>query len=280
MLAPVAGALLHAAFVVKVGGDFMHGRLLLPALFALALPAAVLPFRRDDSKVTVPLAVVATWAVIAAVGLRPDYFGSDVIPPDNGGVADEHGFYVTFTGEEHPVTLEQHAGGGFMAAAVAVEGHLEQGLSYVNPSSFTLYAPGALVPRPEPGYRIVTTYPTIGVFGYHLGPEVAVVDALGLADPLAARTALPPDRPGRIGHEKSLHPAWVVARFADNAPVDDPEVAAAAEALECGQVAQLERAVSAPLDWKRFVNNVVASAELTALRLPGLPSEAARQQCS
>lgn len=279
ILAPVAGALAHAAFVVKVGGDFMHGRLLLPALFALALPAAVLPFRRDDSRVTVPFAVVATWAVVAALGLRPDYFGSDVIPPDNGGIADEHGFYVTFTGEEHPVTLEQHAGGGFMAAATAVEDHLENGLSYVNPSPLTMYAPGGLVPRPEPGYEIVTTYPTIGVFGYSLGPQVAVVDALGLADPLAARTALPPDRSGRIGHEKSLHPAWVVARFAGNAPADDPEVAAASAALECGAVARLERAVSSPLDWRLFVNNVVASAELTALRLPGLPSEVAREQC-
>lgn len=39
--APVVGGLLHATYVVRLGGDFMHGRLLLPATFALLLPVLV-----------------------------------------------------------------------------------------------------------------------------------------------------------------------------------------------------------------------------------------------
>jgi arabinofuranosyltransferase len=35
-------ALLHALYIVRLGGDFMHGRFLLPALFAFIAPVAVL----------------------------------------------------------------------------------------------------------------------------------------------------------------------------------------------------------------------------------------------
>lgn len=39
----VTSALLHGAYVIRVGGDFMHGRMLLIPLFALLLPLAVVP---------------------------------------------------------------------------------------------------------------------------------------------------------------------------------------------------------------------------------------------
>src|SRR5699024_2752372 len=39
----VGCALLHIVYVLRVGGDFMHGRMLLLPLFALLLPVFVLP---------------------------------------------------------------------------------------------------------------------------------------------------------------------------------------------------------------------------------------------
>jgi hypothetical protein len=39
--AMLTGAVLDAGYIVATGGDYMHGRLLLPALFALAFPASV-----------------------------------------------------------------------------------------------------------------------------------------------------------------------------------------------------------------------------------------------
>ena len=42
-LLPVLAGALHIAYVIKVGGDFMHGRLMLPGLFALLMPVAALP---------------------------------------------------------------------------------------------------------------------------------------------------------------------------------------------------------------------------------------------
>src|SRR5205814_6806909 len=39
--AMLSAALLHALYIIAIGGDYMHGRLLLPAFFAVALPASV-----------------------------------------------------------------------------------------------------------------------------------------------------------------------------------------------------------------------------------------------
>lgn len=42
----VAGGLLNGLYVVSVGGDWIHARLLLPPLFGLVLPVAAVPFAR------------------------------------------------------------------------------------------------------------------------------------------------------------------------------------------------------------------------------------------
>ena len=39
--AMIVGGGLHAAYITAIGGDYMHGRLLLPAFFAVALPASI-----------------------------------------------------------------------------------------------------------------------------------------------------------------------------------------------------------------------------------------------
>ena len=39
----VLGAMLAALYIVRVGGDYLHARLLLPSIFALCAPIAVVP---------------------------------------------------------------------------------------------------------------------------------------------------------------------------------------------------------------------------------------------
>ncbi|MDQ1382826.1 MAG: arabinofuranosyltransferase, partial [Actinomycetota bacterium] len=39
--AMLAAGLVHALYIIAIGGDYMHGRLLLPAFFAIALPASI-----------------------------------------------------------------------------------------------------------------------------------------------------------------------------------------------------------------------------------------------
>jgi arabinofuranosyltransferase len=46
LVLPVAGGLLHALFVVRVGGDFMHARFLRPVTFAACMPVAVVSVPR------------------------------------------------------------------------------------------------------------------------------------------------------------------------------------------------------------------------------------------
>jgi len=56
---PVAGAL-HALFMTKTGGDYLHARLLLPSLFMLLAPIAALPRRRW---LAAPIVVIGIWAI-------------------------------------------------------------------------------------------------------------------------------------------------------------------------------------------------------------------------
>jgi arabinofuranosyltransferase len=281
-LAPVAAGLLHIAFVTRVGGDFMHGRLLLPGLFGLLAPLAVVPVRRGQAASVAPIAMaamVATWGLIAALALRTDYHGTTIIPPENGGIADEHGFYVAASGVEHPVTVEDYRATPTSHAARAIEEHLEEGRSYVNLNIFAADRATDLPPRGDLEVPVVTTLAAIGIAGFRVGPDVWIVDPLGLADPFAARTELPGKRPGRIGHEKSLHPAWTLARFVEEPPMGDTEVAAAMRSLGCGDVELLQSAVRDPLTVGRFVDNLFLSPRLTALRLDALPTKVAEDHC-
>src|SRR5262249_38487451 len=50
LVAPAAAAatgVIMAGYVIKVGGDFMHGRMLLPATFCLLLPVMLVPLKQQ-----------------------------------------------------------------------------------------------------------------------------------------------------------------------------------------------------------------------------------------
>lgn len=278
-LAPVAAGLLHIAFVVRVGGDFMHARLLLPGLFGLLLPLAVVPLRRGLVSTAVPVAIVGTWSLMAALALRTDYHDTPAVLPETGGIADEHGFYVTASGVSHPVTLDDYRATALAEAARGIRKNLDDGRSYVSLNPFKAAEPTDLEPGAELEEPIVTMFAALGIAGFAVGPDVWLVDPFGLADPFAARTSLPADRPGRVGHEKTLHPAWVLARLVEEPPMEDPEVAAAARSLACGDVERLENAVRGRLTISQFLDNLVASPRLTALRLDPLPTAVAADHC-
>ena len=67
---PLLGAALHALYVVRVGGDFMHARFLLPTTFALLMPAAVVGVSAALACLTL-VPIVAGVATIVLL-LRPD----------------------------------------------------------------------------------------------------------------------------------------------------------------------------------------------------------------
>src|SRR5262249_43316623 len=49
--APVAAALVHALYIVGVGGDFMHGRLLLPFRFSAKAPLSIVALPLPNAEV-------------------------------------------------------------------------------------------------------------------------------------------------------------------------------------------------------------------------------------
>ena len=99
MVTPVLAGLTHGFFVVRGGGDHMHARLLLPALFAILLPIAAVP-RRKLSSVAVGLLVL--WCSIPLLSGGPPYVR---VGPDR--IANERTVWIARSAS-HRVTLADY----------------------------------------------------------------------------------------------------------------------------------------------------------------------------
>ena len=102
----------------------------------------------------------------------------------------------------------------------------------------------------------------IGLVGAAAGPDVTVVDRLGLGHAYGARLRL--DARGRPGHEKPLPISWVVAQFGDpradaQMPAPPGAIRAARRALDCDATRALRAATTAPLTPRRVLSNVRAA---------------------
>lgn len=266
----VVAALAGAAYVVRVGGDFMHARLLLPSWFALCTPVAVLRVHRRHA----PALLLVPWAVAGLAAFRPaaDFFG---------------GFGHGGTG--NPVTTDDLGWGDGGGARAWFTG---EGLYFV---------PERLAADPRPGRDPTVASFGVGVVAYALGPDVYVLDVLGLGEPVAAHLEIP-DRSYQ-GHEKPLPPPWIVARTTDDGsgldegdfpfpegfgtrPLGDPDrapfderVADARRALTCGDLAELLASVEDRLTPGRFVENLVGSLTRWRVAVPPEPADAVARFC-
>jgi len=268
--AMLSAALAHAAYVVYVGGDFMHARLLLPAIFALLLPFAAVRVHTALGY-GAALAVVG-WALVCAAALRVPYDG---VGPH--GIANERGYYAALAQHEHPVTVDDYR--AYPGAVLAV---LEEAQIAGN-DVLLLQNREEIALRDDARAAAVVQAASIGIYGAVFDTDVYIADAYGLVDPIAGRLAL--TERGRPGHEKVLPEAWVLARFADPAaplPADGPsarDVAGARAVLSCDGPRRLLAAVSDPLTPGRFVRNVLEAFRLHSLRIPADPSEAQAKLC-
>lgn len=267
--APVAGGMAHGLYVVYVGGDFMHGRMLLPAVFALLLPVAVVSV--DLSLALVPAAGVAVWAVVCASILRPPYNGVG-----GQGIANERAYYVTLAQHGHPVTIQD-----YKLYLAAVRAFFDK--AGLPPGQMLLKSNQDIAIRADLPVRGIVRTASLGVYGFIFGPDYHVVDIYGLAEPVGGRLEL--DARGRPGHEKALDEVWIIARFADPAatiPSGGPPlllVGVARHALSCGDLQRLTDAVSAPMTPGRFAHNLVDAFRLHRFRVPVDPVEAEAELC-
>jgi arabinofuranosyltransferase len=272
----------HALYVVRVGGDFMHARLLMPSLFLALCPIAVVPFVRVRVWISAAvLTATAAWAVVSAAALRTDYEGQ-VAP---SGIADERGFYAALAGVENPVTLADHGGAGVSNYTAQVNRLQDAGedVIAVQVIPVTPDTPVSVIGPSDGG--TVFSVGNAGFYGVAADLDVFVLDGLGLSDPINSH--IEPGPPGRPGHEK-IFPAWyMLARYGspdlaerqfEDLPAPDM-IAASRRTLSCGPVAELIAATNDPMTWDRFWDNLLGAPERTSLRIPVDPFAAEQQFC-
>jgi arabinofuranosyltransferase len=269
---PVVAGLLLGLYVVKVGGDFMHARMVLPVVFLLVLPVLMLPVTR---MVVAAVAVTAAWAAYCG----PTY-GVHFYDQKHAIAEDERLGYQQWTGRPNPTTSAAYANRerGIGLAMASWSAHGERVLTSEGGIDVPL-APGLPFPFAVAAGRL-------GAAGAETPLRDEVVDTLGLANPIGAHLTV--TAPGRPGHEKELPWAWILADYGDPAVVDTKEVLpgvspdqvrAARHAMSCGALKELLDSTRQPMTAGRFWDNLTGSVSRTALVVPADPFAAEKKFC-
>ncbi|MFI7115136.1 arabinofuranosyltransferase [Amycolatopsis sp. NPDC049868] len=272
---PLVGAILLAAYVVRVGGDFMHGRMLLPATFCLLLPVMVI---RVTKLAFVPVVAVAVWAVVAGGWLRTPYAGLEEPIDEREVIADERAAYVAASGTEHPILASD-----FRLFAEMADDARKQLAAQQTPAVHVYAESTGWVAYPSANGRDVFTYFNIGGPGMLLPLDAWVHDPIGLANPVAAHSTTIPGR--RIGHSKFAGSNWEVAGLADGTTEElaaqgqykQDNLDAIRKTLTCPHNQEMLDSVRAPLTFERFWENLIHSVGRSGLRYDRNPAKA--QNC-
>ncbi|WP_281033287.1 flagellar motor control protein ZomB [Nocardia concava] len=284
----VGSGVLLVIYELRVGGDFMHGRMLLPQLFLLILPVAVLPIRlpRAGESGTRRLSWAFAFVLAAFAGtVGWALFAADTTAIKTGttirsnGIVDERIYYVLRTGHDHPILASDYLDYPWMRAMVRdIANSTDGALLIVSPSFMNWYidpAP-AIPPGSDEKPEHVVFFLNLGMTSMNVPLDVRVIDQMGLAYPLAAHTDRLTD--GRIGHDKSLYPDWVVVDtgMVDKHPwmpsfLDEKWVTQARTALSCPETQALLASSRAPLTFDRWRHNLMQSLDFAKYRIDRVP---------
>jgi len=259
---------LHAFFVFRGGGDFMHGRYLLPSFFALQLPVSCIAFPINNKfrRIMIPILIgTVIWASWCIGWGRIPYGG---IGPHS--IADERGVYVRVTGQPNPITLSDY------------------GMSKISQSEWAAQAKEAI--NKELSNRSVTTN-FGGGRAFAAGPSGYSYAGAGLSSPIGSRFSLKFRL--RPGHEKEVPETWKLARFGNPTRQDhtiesvlrkphslEVRTLLARKVLDCSPVSDLLEAIHRPLTFSRFWHNMSLAWQTPNLKIPRDSSEAIRKFCS
>lgn len=238
--------LIHATYILIIGGDFMHARLLLPSFFSIFISFFPASLKNSNFKTTI-ISLLLTWCFICGLMLRVPYGG---ISPN--GIANERNLYVLCAKHENPVSISHYKECSFYQTGIGFR-KVARGLKE----------------------KAFFYHENIGMAGFLLYPEIHVFDRLGLADPIASRIIL--KRRGRPGHERDLPIEWVLARMGREE--ENTKVKCAMDAIECGALGNYLNAIEGKLDLKKFLKNIIVSFKCRNLRIPEDPCEAKAKFC-
>jgi arabinofuranosyltransferase len=182
------GVLLYIVYVLRVGGDFMSGRLFVPPLFVAATLLSRLPEPAWATQGLIGLVVLgamAPWQPFMESGLRPgEVLRKDTdrgLLMDANQVTDERGYYFHSTALITATRSEPMPRRALVVKGDALRRQAERS-----------------------GGRLVVVRSALGLQGVAAGSSVHIVDAFGLADPLLAR--LPAAKFWRVGHIERVIP--------------------------------------------------------------------------
>ncbi|MCF2532741.1 hypothetical protein [Yinghuangia soli] len=289
--APALAAALQTFYLVKVGGDFMHGRLWVPLLLLALLPALLVPLHRPVA--TAAVAAVLVWSVVCVAVLRPSGGATTKPPVPNAGgmnqVWNERGVTTRATGQHNPVTADAHVAYNRVMTGLLVRAH-EDGrrVLMLDPrygAVFGLPPDFALPLRPDIPNTAALVIGKLGAGGAMMPLDGLLADVWGLSSTLGAH--LEQTHFIASGHQKLLAPAWNIALYADPSSfasvpsglAAQEDIQAAYRTTQCGAVAELLASVSQPMSWDRFWSNLTGAYDRTKLRIPADPKAAERKFC-
>ncbi|WP_325052058.1 flagellar motor control protein ZomB [Nocardia stercoris] len=278
----LTGSLLLLVFELRVGGDFMHGRMLLPQVFCLLLPVSVLPVglpRPSQWRQWATVLPIVGWLGLVGWALftantTANQAGASI---STTGIVDERIYYVLNSGHDHPILAEDYLDFPRMRAMVQDIGATPEGGLLINSPSFRMWyvaPPPAQAPGESYGHTVY--FLNLGMTSMNVPLDVRVIDQEGLAYPLAAHTDRLTD--GRIGHDKNLYADWVVVDtgMVDRHPwlpwyMDEKFVAQARVALSCPDTQALLASSRAPLTFDRFRHNLIQAFGFAKYRIDRVP---------
>ncbi|MGW0659396.1 ArnT family glycosyltransferase [Streptodolium elevatio] len=279
VLTPVAAALVSAAYVIRVGGDYMQGRMLLPALFLMLLPGFLLP---ATPRLGAVAAATAVWAVAVA---GPWNDGAhQVANPDLTARVRISDIEITGSRNADRTSRWTIAFPGLKAAVDAGLAADRPVLVRLDPAG----GPPLLLPLApvHGGSRISFPGGYLGVAGALVPLDGYIIEFWGLANTVGAHME---PAPGHLwpGHRKPLDEVWLLALELDPSVTYVPEMpgvtaealAAARRALACGDLKELLASVREPMSLSRFVDNLTGAYDRTKFRIPRDPFAAERKFC-
>ena len=280
----VLGGLLNMAYITGSGGDWLHGRLLLPALYALVMPVAVVPLHRWH----LAALLVLPWAGFCLAVFNPEV--SENRSQWRSAVTLED---VNWGPQSTRMRQLQEPGFYFDRGWGANFTRIE-----LTESSDYISLPAAAVGG-------------LGASGYALGPGWHIIDLWGLAHPLTARListqsmvelGLPgvPAEARLPGHDKPLPNVWLAALITPEGATPEADVFPqrknpliphtageqfrqqvdlARRTLQCPPLQELYQAITTPMGPQRFIDNIAGAWSRTWLAIPPDPAEAHALLC-
>ena len=297
----VVSGVLQAAYWVRQGGDFMHGRVLLVPLFCVLAPVAVIPLLLPDgaryhreagplisAAVGVLWVAVAGWALWAANSPGMGAMEGGGTRVTYSGIVDERRFYSQATGQAHPLTAADYLGYPRMRAMLATIAATPAGALLLPSGNYDQWDVVPVIlpvpqmlgtpPSPDGSGPHTVFFTNLGMLGMNTGLDVRLLDQIGLANPIAAHTERL--QHGRIGHDKDLFRDWVVAdgpwvKWYPIIPgyLDQDWIAQAQAALRCPDTTAVLNSVRAPMGPRRFLSNLLHAAGFTRYRIDRVPRD-------